>query len=31
VCIPKAAALAMDFDSMVALFGRYFAKYGAGA
>ena len=30
VCIPKAAALAGGFDSTVALFGRYFAKYGAG-
>ena len=29
VCIPKAAALAMDFNSMVSLFGRYFAKWGA--
>ena len=28
VCIPKAAALAIDFNSMVSLFGRYFAKWG---
>ena len=29
VCIPKAAAPAMDFGAEVSLFGRYFAKYGA--
>lgn len=30
VAIPESNSLAMDFPSLVTLFGRYFAKYGSG-